>query len=56
MEVKLLAGSVKLRLVGLFKNIQMQGTQKSEPRDVYLHTLSGAVCSATQQTMVPLRV
>jgi hypothetical protein len=29
----------------------MQGAQKTEPRDVYLYTLSGAVCSATQQTM-----
>jgi len=27
----------------------MQGAQKSEPRGVYGHTLSGAVCSATQQ-------
>jgi hypothetical protein len=28
---------------GLFKNVQMQGAQKSEPRGVYKHTLSGAV-------------
>jgi len=34
---------------GLFKNVQMQGAQKAEPRGVYEHTLSGAVCSATQQ-------
>ncbi|PKN38832.1 MAG: hypothetical protein CVU62_01115 [Deltaproteobacteria bacterium HGW-Deltaproteobacteria-2] len=30
----------------------MQGGQKAEPRGVYLHTLSGAVCSATQQLSV----
>jgi hypothetical protein len=34
---------------GLFKNAQMQGAQKPEPRGVYFHTLSGAVCRATQQ-------
>jgi hypothetical protein len=28
---------------GLFKNGQMQGAQKTEPRGVYVHTLSGAV-------------
>jgi len=40
---------------GLFKdpkghaNVQMQGAQKTELRSVYGYTLSGAVCSATQQ-------
>jgi hypothetical protein len=34
---------------GLFKNVQMLGAQKTEPRGVYKYTLSGAVCSATQQ-------
>ena len=33
--------------MGLFKNVQMQGAQKTEPRGVYEYTLSGAVCSAT---------
>jgi hypothetical protein len=33
---------------GLFKNVQMQGAQITEPRGVYRYTLSGAVCSATQ--------
>jgi hypothetical protein len=37
---------------GLFKNVQMQGAQKTEPRGVYRYTLSGAVCSATQQMSV----
>jgi hypothetical protein len=37
---------------GLFKNVQMQGAQITEPRGVYEHTLSGAVCSATQQMSV----
>jgi hypothetical protein len=37
---------------GLFKNVQMQGAQKTEPRGVYGYTLSGAVCSATQQTSI----
>jgi hypothetical protein len=37
---------------GLFKNVQMQGAQKAEPRGVYGNTLSGAVCSATQQMSV----
>ena len=41
---------------GLFKNVQMQGAPKAEPRGVYGNTLSGAVCSATPQTMVPFRV
>jgi hypothetical protein len=31
----------------LFKNGQMQGARNTEPRGVYGHTLSGAVCSAT---------
>jgi hypothetical protein len=35
---------------GLFKNVQMQGAQKTESRGVYRHTSSGAVYSATQQT------
>jgi hypothetical protein len=39
-------------LGGLFKNIQMQGAQKTEPRGVYEYTLSGAACSATQQMSV----
>jgi hypothetical protein len=37
---------------GLFKNVQVQGAQKIEPRGVYGNTLSGAVCSATQQMSV----
>jgi histone acetyltransferase (RNA polymerase elongator complex component) len=37
---------------GLFKNVQMQGAQKTELRGVYGNTLSGAVCSATQQISV----
>jgi hypothetical protein len=35
-------------VLGLFKNVQMQGAQKTEPRGVYEYTLSDAVCSATQ--------
>jgi len=42
----------KSHVLGLFKNVQMQGAQKTEPQGVYLHTLSGAVCSATQQMSV----
>ena len=38
--------------MGLFKNVQMQGAQKTEPRGVYGYTLSGAICSATQQMSV----
>jgi len=38
--------------VGLFKNVQMQGAQITESRGVYGYTLSGAVCSATQQMSV----
>jgi hypothetical protein len=38
--------------MGLFKNVQMQGAQKTEPRGVYGYTLSGAVCSATRQMSV----
>jgi hypothetical protein len=41
---------------GLFKNVQMQGAQKTEPQGVYGYTLSGAVCCATQQTMLPFMV
>ena len=37
---------------GLFKNAQVQGAQKTEPRGVYRYTLNGAVCSATQQMSV----
>jgi hypothetical protein len=37
---------------GLFKNVQMQGAQKIEPRGVYGYTLSGTVYSATQQMSV----
>jgi hypothetical protein len=37
---------------GLFKNVQMQGAQKTESRGVYRHTSSGVVCSATQQMSV----
>jgi len=46
----------KVHISGLFKypeghaNAQVQGAQRTEPRGVYLHTSSGAVCSATQQT------
>jgi hypothetical protein len=39
-------------VLGLFKNVQMQGAQKTEPRGVYENTLSGAFCSATQQVSV----
>jgi hypothetical protein len=39
----------KPHFLGLFKNVQMQGAQKTELRGVYGYTLSGAVCSATQQ-------
>jgi len=35
---------------GLFKNVQMQGARETETRGVYGYTLSGEVCSATQQT------
>jgi adenylylsulfate kinase-like enzyme len=46
-------GSLKNPIVlRLFKNAQMQGVQKTEPRSVYGNTLSGAVCSATQQMSV----
>jgi hypothetical protein len=46
-------GSIaKLHVWGLFKNVQMQGEQKTEPRGVYRYTLSGAVCSATQQMSI----
>jgi putative cardiolipin synthase len=37
---------------GLFKKVQMRGAQKTEPRGVYRHTSSGAVCSATRQMSV----
>ena len=39
-------------VLGLFKNVQMQGAQKTEPRGVYEYTLSDTVCSATQQMSV----
>jgi hypothetical protein len=38
--------------MGLFKNVQMQGAQKTELRGVHVYKLSGAVCSATQQMSV----
>jgi len=46
---------------GLFKypkghaNVQMQGAHKAKPRGVYLNTLSGAACSATQLTFRTLQ-
>jgi len=49
-------GLFKAHDYGLFKNVQRHGAQKTEPRGVYKHTLIGAVCSATQQTIVPFRV
>jgi prepilin-type N-terminal cleavage/methylation domain-containing protein len=42
----------KAHVSGLFKNVQMQGAQRTEPRGVYLHTSNGAVCSATRQMSV----
>jgi histone acetyltransferase (RNA polymerase elongator complex component) len=39
-------------VLGLFKNVQMQGAQRTEPRGVYEYTLSDTVCSATQQMSV----
>jgi hypothetical protein len=45
-------GVEKPNILGLFKNVQMQGAQKTEPRGVCKYTLSGAVCSATQQMSV----
>jgi histone acetyltransferase (RNA polymerase elongator complex component) len=45
-------GIEKSHSSGLFKNVQMQGAQKTELRGVYGNTLSGAVCSATQQMSV----
>jgi len=42
----------KPHILGLFKNVQMQGAQKTEPRGVYGYTLSGAVYSATKQVSV----
>ncbi|MEI6608999.1 MAG: radical SAM protein [Deltaproteobacteria bacterium] len=39
-------------ILGLFKNVQMQGAQKTAPRGVYEYTLSDTVCSATQQMSV----
>ena len=44
--------SEKIHVSGLFKNVQMQGAQKTESRGVYLHTSSGTVYSATQQMSV----
>jgi hypothetical protein len=37
------AVSEKNPVLGLFKNVQMQGAQKAEPRSVYGNTLSGAL-------------
>ena len=42
----------KTNVLGLFKNVQVQGAQKNEPRSVYGYTLSGAFYSATQQMSV----
>ena len=42
----------KPHVLGLVKNVQMQGAQKTEPRSVYRNTLSGAVRSATQHMSV----
>jgi hypothetical protein len=42
-------GVEKPHILGLFKNVHMQGAQKAEPRGVYENTLSGTVCSATRQ-------
>jgi hypothetical protein len=39
----------KSHVLGLFKNVKMQGAQKPEPRGVYVHTLSGTVCSAADE-------
>ena len=39
-------------VLGLFKNAQVQGAQKTELRGVYEYTLSGTICSATQQMSV----
>jgi hypothetical protein len=44
--------SIFLDISGLFKNVQMQGAQKTEPRGIYEYTLSGAVYNATQQMSV----
>jgi len=49
-------GVEKPNIFGLFKNVQMQGAQKQNREAYCKYTLSGAVCSATQQTMVPFRV
>jgi len=52
----------KSHVSGLFKNAQVQGAQKTEPRGVYKDTLSGAVCSAIpiksgqMSVRVPFRV
>jgi len=46
----------KAHISGLFKNVQMQGAQRTEPRGAYLHTSSGMVCSATRQTRRALQV
>ena len=42
----------KPHVPGLFKNVQMQGAQITEPRGVYGYTLSDVVCSATQHMSV----
>ena len=39
-------------VLGLFKNVQMQGAQKTELRCVYEYPFSDTVCSATQQMSV----
>lgn len=40
----------KVFIMGLFKNIQMQGAQKNGSRGVYSNTSSDRFCSATKQT------
>jgi len=54
LSVKIMYGVVfeKPYVWGLFKNVQMRDAQKTEPRGVYRYTLSGAVCSVTQQMSV----
>jgi hypothetical protein len=46
------SGAVQKLVPYLIRDVQMQGAQETELRGVYLHTLSGAVCSATQQMSV----
>jgi hypothetical protein len=39
----------KLHVLGLFKNVKMQGAQKAEPRGIYRDKLSGAVIKILSQ-------